>query len=61
MTNTEYAIVYKMGIAMELIKRGHKVFTTMPNPQRPNLTSWVFEKDDRFNEDFNELRKNSKE
>jgi hypothetical protein len=53
--NGKYSIIYKMDLAMEMIKRGHKVFTTMPNPQRPQLTAWVFEKDETFNEDFKKL------
>lgn len=53
--NEDYFIVYKMNLAMAMIKKGHKVFTTMPNPQRPQLTAWVFEKDETFDKDFKEL------
>lgn len=51
-TNNEHTIVYKMSIAMELIELGHRVFTTMPNPQKPHLTCWVFEWDNTIEEDI---------
>ena len=44
--NNDYKLVYRMNYAMELIKMGHNVFSTSPNPQRPQLTMWVFEYDD---------------
>lgn len=37
-TNNDYKLVYRMNYAMELIKMGHNVFSTSPNPQRPQLT-----------------------
>ena len=46
-----HIIVYKMNIAMQLIEKGHKVFTTMPNPQKPRLTAWIFERDDTIEDD----------
>jgi hypothetical protein len=48
-------MVYKMDLAMELIRLGHKVFQTCPNPLRSDLTAWIFEKDETFEEDFNML------
>ena len=50
--NMEHTIVYKMSIAMKLIELGHKVFTTMPNPQKPHLICWVFEWDETIEEDI---------
>ena len=50
----KHAIVYKMSIAMKLIELGHRVFTTMPNPQKPKLTTWVFEWDDTIEQDIRE-------
>ena len=35
----EYKIVYSLKIAMYLIKQGHKVITTMPNPEEPQYTT----------------------
>ena len=48
----EHTIVYKMSIAMKLIELGHRVFTTMPNPQKPRLTAWIFEWDETIEEDI---------
>lgn len=53
--NNEHTIVYKMSIAMKLIELGHRVFTTMPNPQKPHLTCWVFEWDNTIEEDIAEV------
>lgn len=55
-TNNKYAMVYKMDYAMALIQKGHRVFATQPNPRRQDLTMWVFEVDETFQRDFNELR-----
>ena len=35
----EYKIVYSLRIAMHLIKKGHKVVTTMPNPEEHQYTT----------------------
>jgi hypothetical protein len=51
----KYIMIYRMDLAMELIGLGHKVFQTCPNPQKSNLTAWIFEKDETFEEDFNRL------
>lgn len=50
----ERALVYKMEVAQKLIEKGHKVFMTIPNPQKPHLIAWVFEKDDTFDIDLKE-------
>ncbi len=61
MTNTntenEYQVVYKMSYAMALINKGHSPISTMPNPQHPRLTCWIFAKTKKFEEDFNSLLK----
>lgn len=54
-TNTKYQMVYKMSYAISLIQMGHKVLMTTPNPRKPELTAWIFEKDETFEEDFNKL------
>ena len=56
MTKNEYAFVYKKDFAMELIARGHQVFTTMPNPQNTRMIMWVFIKDATFDSDLQALR-----
>ena len=35
----EYKIVYSLKIAMYLIKKGHKVVTTIPNPEEPQYAT----------------------
>lgn len=55
-TNSNFAIVYKMSYAMALIEKGHKVISTMPNPQKPQLMAWIFEKTERFERDFSLLK-----
>lgn len=52
---SKYVMVYKMDLAMELIKLGHKVVSTGPNPRRSDLSVWVFERDETFTEDFDRL------
>lgn len=49
----EYKIVYSLKIAMYLIKHGHKVVTTMPNPEEPQYTTWIFQMDSTLERDFN--------
>lgn len=48
-------MVYRMDFAMELIKQGHKVVWTGPNPRNSKLTAWTFERDETFTEDFEKL------
>lgn len=49
-------IIYSMKIASELIKMGHIVLTTIPNPQDPKYTSWIFVVDDTFYRDLEILK-----
>lgn len=51
----EYVFVYKKDYAMDLIAKGHQVFTTMPNPQKPSLIMWVFIRTPAFTADFDAL------
>lgn len=56
-TNTKKEkIVYSLRIATELIRRGHKVITTIPNPEEPRYTTWIFEVDDTLELDFEEIK-----
>lgn len=52
----EYKFVYKKDYAMQLIAKGHQVFTTMPNPQKSNFIMWVFIDDATFDRDFKALK-----
>lgn len=50
--NKEYKIVYSLRIAMNLIERGHKVVTTIPNPENSQYTTWIFQMDETLIQDF---------
>lgn len=52
----EYKIIYSLRIAMFLIKKGHKVITTMPNPEEPQYTTWIFQMDETLERDFNKVK-----
>lgn len=54
--NSKYKTVYKMDIAIELQKLGHKVASTAANPNNSNYIIWIFEVDDTFYDDFNKLK-----
>lgn len=56
----EYKIIYSLRIAMFLIKKGHKVITTMPNPEEPQYTTWIFQMDDTLEHDFNMMKGGSR-
>lgn len=55
MTKTKYQPVYRMDYAMALIEKGHNVVSTVPNPQKNYLVTWIFEVDATFERDFAEL------
>ena len=54
--NTKYKVIFSMKYAMQLIKMGYRPIYTMPNPEEPQYTSWVFEASEDFIRDFNALR-----
>lgn len=54
--NTKYKVIFSMKYAMQLIKMGYRPIYTMPNPEEPQYTSWVFEASEDFIRDFNVLR-----
>lgn len=54
--NTKYKVIFSMKYAMQLIKMGYRPIYTMPNPEEPQYTSWVFEASEDFICDFNALR-----
>lgn len=53
----DYLVVYKLKLAMDLIKRGHEPIQTIPNPVNSKYTCWIFEKNSIFLKDFEELLK----
>ena len=56
MTNDkEYAFVYKKAYAMQMMEKGHQIFSTMPNPKNNKLIVWIFYKDATFQSDFDAL------
>lgn len=58
--SNDYLVVYKLQLAMALMKKGHKPFQTMPNPANTNYTCWVFEKSPELVRDFEMLLKEGK-
>ena len=48
-------MVFNMTYAAKLIKMGHQVIETLPNPRKPELDMWLFKADATFDEDFNKL------
>ena len=54
--NTKYKVIFSMKYAMQLIKMAYRPIYTMPNPQKPQYTSWEFEASEDFIRDFNALR-----
>lgn len=50
-------MIFSMKYAGQLIKMGHEVIETLPNPRKPWLDMWLFKYDDTFDEDFNKLQK----
>lgn len=51
----DYAFVYKKAYAMKMIEKGHRLFSTMPNPKNNKLIVWIFYKDTTFKSDFDAL------
>ena len=48
--------VYNMQIACQLIAMGYKMVGTLPNPNNPKLTMWIFKVEGNFEADFEALR-----
>ena len=53
-------VVYRLDIAMQLQKMGHKLINTFPNPQKAKLVCFAFEVDKTFYEDLNRLIEETK-
>lgn len=58
--SNDFLIVYKLKLAMALMKKGHKPSLTLPNPANPNFICWVFEKTPEFIKDFEQLLEEEK-
>lgn len=57
MTNSrDTRIVFSMRLAGMLIKQGHKVIETLPNPRNPQVSMFLFQADETFDEDFKKLQ-----
>lgn len=50
-----------MDYALILQEKGHKVAGVMPNPQKPEYNTWIFECDDTLEDDLKLLIKQKKE
>lgn len=55
-TNTNYIVIYRMDFAIQLIQKGYKVISTMPNPCKTRYTSWIFERSEALEQDLNSLK-----
>ena len=51
----KHIMVYKLDYAISLMNAGFTVVKTMPNPLKPELTVWVFEKSEGFDEALTNL------
>jgi hypothetical protein len=51
----KHIMVYKLDYAISLMDAGFTVVKTMPNPQKPELIAWVFEKSEGFDEALTNL------
>jgi hypothetical protein len=48
-------MVYRLDYAIALMEAGFTVVTTIPNPQKPELITWVFEKSEGFDQALTNL------
>ena len=54
--SSDFKIVYKMSLAMKLIKMGFTPITTMPNPNNNKFICWIFENTEEFRKAFNSCK-----
>lgn len=57
MTQHNTKMVYKQIYAAKLMKMGHVVLETLPNPRYPQNNMWLFAIDETFNEDLATLQR----
>lgn len=55
MSNSKLKVIFTMSIALELKSRGHKVIDIMPNPNKPEFNCWIFEIDETFIADLEDI------
>lgn len=56
----KHRIVYRMDYALILQEKGHKVAGVMPNPQKSEYNTWIFECDDTLEDDLKLLIKQNR-
>jgi hypothetical protein len=54
-------MVFNIKYAGQLIKMGHKILETMPNPRKPELDMFLFQADPTFDEDLRKLQRGGSE
>ena len=55
-TNNKFRFVYRMDFALALIQKGFKPISTLPNPQKPQFTMWIFETSEEFERELRALK-----
>ena len=55
--NQDIKIVFRMTYAAKMRMLGHKLLSTMPNPNDSRYTCWIFEDDDTFDQDLHNIIK----
>lgn len=45
---TAKKVIYSLRVYLELERQGYKPIATMPNPNKPKLMCWVFERTPEF-------------
>lgn len=53
-------MVFSMKYAGQLMKMGHQILETLPNPRKPELDMFLFAADKTFDEDFKRLQEGDK-
>ena len=54
-------VVYRLDIAIELQRMGHRLINTFPNPQRSKYLCFAFEVDESLYEDLDKLIEETKQ
>ena len=48
-------IIYSKRVMEELVARGNIPLQSMPNPYKPEFQCWIFEVNDKFQKDMDEI------
>lgn len=48
-------VIYSLRVYLQLEQKGFYPISTMPNPNKPNLMCWVFDKTPEFMEVLDEI------